>query len=95
MTKTKEISLDLRKKVVDAHLKGDGYTTISKRFTVSRTAVRCIIAKYKETHSVQNKPGRGRKCNFSKTLERKIIRDVNKNPRISAKIIVTELAFWT
>lgn len=92
MPKSKEISLDLRQKIVDLHHQGEGYTAISKRFMVSRTAVRCIIAKYKETKSVKNKPGRGRKRKISKTLERKIIRDVNKNPRTSAKTIVAELA---
>ncbi|KAI4799084.1 hypothetical protein KUCAC02_019251 [Chaenocephalus aceratus] len=65
---------------------------MSKRFTVSRTAVRCIIAKYKETHSVRNKPGRGRRRNISSTLERKIVRDVSKNPRTPAKMIVADLA---
>lgn len=92
MPKTKEISLQLRKKIVEAHDKGEGYTAISKRFTVSRTAVRCIIAKYKETNSVRNKPGRGRKRKISRTLERKIVRDVSKMPRTSAKMIVADLA---
>lgn len=92
MPKTKEISLELRQKIVEAHDKGQGYTTISKRFTVSRTAVRCIIAKYKETNSVKNKPGRGRKCKITRTLERKIVRDVRKEPRTSAKVIVADLA---
>lgn len=92
MPKTKEISLQLRKKIVEAHDKGEGYTAISKHFTVSRTAVRCIIAKYKETNSVRNKPGRGRKCKISRTLERKIVRDVSKMPRTSAKMIVADLA---
>lgn len=92
MPKSKEISLDLRQKTVDLHLQGEGYTAISKHFMVSRTAVRCIIAKHKETKSVKNKPGRGRKRKISKTLQRKIIRDVNKNPQTSAKMIVAELA---
>ena len=92
MTKTKEISLGLRQKIVEAHNKGQGYTAISKRLTVSRTAVRCIIAKYKETNSVKNKPGRGRKRKISRTLERKLVRDVLKEPRTSAKAIVADLA---
>ncbi|KAJ3599196.1 hypothetical protein NHX12_033159 [Muraenolepis orangiensis] len=92
MPKTKEISLDLRKTIVQAHDKGEGYTAIFKHFTVSTTAVRCIIAKYKETNSVRNKPGRGRKRKISRTLERKIARDVSKKPRTSAKIIVADLA---
>ena len=82
MPKTKEISLELRKKIVEAHDKGEGYTAISKRFTVSRTAVRCIIVKYKETKSVRNIPGRGRKLKISRTLERKIVRCQQESPDI-------------
>ena len=67
MPKTKEISLELTKKIVEAYDKGEGYTAISQHFTESRTAVRCIIAKYKETNSVRNKPGRGRKRKISRT----------------------------
>uniref|UniRef100_A0A3B4U8C2 Tc1-like transposase DDE domain-containing protein n=1 Tax=Seriola dumerili TaxID=41447 RepID=A0A3B4U8C2_SERDU len=92
MPMPKEISLEIRKKIVEAHDKGEGYTAISKHFTVSRTAVRCIIAKYKETNYVRNKPGRGRKYKIPKTLERKIVKDVSKNPRSSAKMIVADLA---
>lgn len=43
------------------------YNAISNCFTVSRTTVCCIIAKYKETHSVKNKPVCGRKCKISGT----------------------------
>uniref|UniRef100_A0A3Q2VWR3 Sleeping Beauty transposase HTH domain-containing protein n=1 Tax=Haplochromis burtoni TaxID=8153 RepID=A0A3Q2VWR3_HAPBU len=81
---TKEIILELRKKIVEARYKGQGYIAISKQFTVSRNAVCCIIAKYKETNSVRNKPGRGRKHKISRTLERKIVKDVSKEPRTSA-----------
>ena len=95
MPKTKEINLELRKKIVEGHEKGEGYTAISKHFTVSRTSVRCIIAKYKGTNSVKNKPGRGCKHKISRNLDRKIVRDVSKNPRTSAKMIVADLGYRT
>lgn len=56
-------------------LKGDDYTALSKRLAASRTAVCCIITKHKDTHSVINKPERGRKCKVSQILKRKIVRD--------------------
>lgn len=43
---------------------------ISNHFTVSKTAVRYIIAKYKDKKSVRSKPWRGQKCKISKTFER-------------------------
>uniref|UniRef100_A0A3B4F9E2 Transposase Tc1-like domain-containing protein n=1 Tax=Pundamilia nyererei TaxID=303518 RepID=A0A3B4F9E2_9CICH len=50
---------------------------------MSRNAVCCIIAKYKETNSVRSTPGRGCKHKISRTLERKIVTDVCKEPRTS------------
>lgn len=92
MTKTKEISLDLRKRIVEAHKEGEGYTCLSKRFQVSRSAVRSIIKKFNEIHTVENMTGRGRKRKISKTLERKLVREVSKDPRTTAKTLVNDLA---
>ena len=92
MPTTKEISLDLRKRIVDAHKAGEGYTKLSQRFQVSRTGVRSIIKEFKESHTVQDKPGRGRKRKISKTLarERKLVRDVSKDPRTTVKTPVND-----
>ncbi|KAG1668059.1 hypothetical protein GQR58_018120 [Nymphon striatum] len=43
MVKGKEINLDVRKKIVDADKAEQGYRVISRKFIVSRTAVRSII----------------------------------------------------
>ena len=77
MARAKEFSLDLRKRIVNAHCKGEGYTKLSKRFQVSRTGVRGIIKKFKESSVTQNLSGRGREAKISKTLERKLVRDVS------------------
>ena len=45
MARAKEFSLDLRKRIVNAYCKGEGYTKLSKRFQVSRTAVRGISSR--------------------------------------------------
>lgn len=92
MAKAKELSLDLRKRIVNAYGKGEGYKTLSNRFQVSRTAVRGIIKKFKERGIIQNLAGRGRKPKISKTLERKLVRDVSKDPTTTAKSLVNDLA---
>ena len=79
MARAKEFSLDLRKRIVNAHCKGEGYTKLSKRFQVSRTAVKGVIKKFKESSIVQNLSGRGRKAKISKILERRLVRDVSKS----------------
>ncbi len=78
MAKTTEISKCLRMKIVKAYKEGDGYTTLSKRFEVSRTAVWYIIKKYDEIYTIENHPRTGRKRKISPWLERKIVKDVNK-----------------
>lgn len=57
MPKPKEISLDSVKRIVDAHKAEDKYTKLSQCFQVSRTGVKSMIKKLKESH----KPGRGSK----------------------------------
>lgn len=47
MQKSKELSLHLRKNMVDAHLKGNGYTAVSKHFAVSNN--RCMLHHCQET----------------------------------------------
>ncbi len=49
-----KISLDLRKRIVNAHKEGEAFSRLSKRFKVSRTAVRSIIKTFEETHTVEN-----------------------------------------
>ena len=92
MARAKEFSLDLRKRIFNVHCKGEGYTKLSKRFQVSRTAVRGIIKKFKESSVIQNLSGRGRKAKISKTLKQNLVRDVSKNPRTTAKSLVNDLA---
>lgn len=48
--KTKEIRLDLRNRIVDAHKAGDRHTKLSERFQVSRTGVRSIVKKFKDEY---------------------------------------------
>lgn len=54
MGKCKELSLDLRAKLVEARKAGQGYKSISKRFMVPTSTVWSIIAKKKVHHSVVN-----------------------------------------
>ncbi len=48
MAKTKEMSKDVRDKIVDPHKDGMGYTTISKQIGEKVTTVGAIIRKWKK-----------------------------------------------
>lgn len=91
MGKSKELSLDLRTKLVEAYKSGEGYKTISKRFNVPRSTVRSIIVKEKVHDSVSNRKGRGRKAKISPRLERQVVRDISSNPTKTSKAVLQEL----
>lgn len=92
MVKTKEWSDDLRLKIVGAHNDGKGYKAISKSFGVPPSTVRAIIKKFEACNTVSNLPGRGGKAKISPSMERKIVREVSKDPRTSTKTIVKDLS---
>ncbi|KAK3541035.1 hypothetical protein QTP86_012355 [Hemibagrus guttatus] len=91
MAKTKELTEDLRLRIVDAHKSGKGYKTISKGFEVPVATVQSIIKKYKTFRNVKNLRGRGRKPKVTPVLARRIVREVKKNPRITTKAILMNL----
>lgn len=80
------MSQDIRKKIIDKHLKGKGYKTISKQLEVPVTTVAHIIQKFKTHGTVANLPGRGRKRKIDDKLKRRIVGIVSKEPRKKLKV---------
>ena len=93
MVKTKEHSVDLSNRVVDSHIKGEGYDKISKKLVIPKSTVRAIIKKYSSDGHVSNKTGRGRKRVLSERTERKIVRLAKNNPCATTKD--ENRAFWS
>ncbi|KAL1266778.1 hypothetical protein QQF64_002453, partial [Cirrhinus molitorella] len=58
MAKTKELTEDLRLRIMAAHKSGTGYKTISKCSEVPVATVQSIIKKYKTFCTVKNLRGR-------------------------------------
>ena len=56
-----ELSQEIRKNIIDKHVKGKGYKTISKQLDIPVTTVAHIIQKFKVQGTVANLPGCGRK----------------------------------
>ncbi|KAG2465277.1 TCB1 transposase, partial [Polypterus senegalus] len=83
----KELSQEIRKKIIDKHVKGKGYKTISKQLDVPVTTVAHIIQKFKIHGTVANLPGRGRRRKIDDKSKRRIIRMVIKEPRKTSKEI--------
>ena len=59
MGKTKELSKDVRDKIVDLHRAGIGYKTISKKLYEKDTTVGAIIQKWKKYKITVNRPRSG------------------------------------
>lgn len=78
-------------KIIDQHIKGKGYKTISKQLEVPVTTVANIIRKVKDHGSVANLPGRGRKKKIDPSLISRIERMVDKEPKKTSKEIQAEL----
>uniref|UniRef100_A0AAZ3SJN6 Sleeping Beauty transposase HTH domain-containing protein n=1 Tax=Oncorhynchus tshawytscha TaxID=74940 RepID=A0AAZ3SJN6_ONCTS len=85
MGKSKEISQDLRKQIVDHHTSGSSLGAISKHLNVPRSSVQRIVRKHKLHGTTQPSYRSGRRCVLSPRDERTLVRNVQINPRTTAK----------
>lgn len=85
MPRTKEISEDLRLRIVDLHKAGKGYKSISKSLDVHQSTVRQIVYKWRKFSTVATLPRSGRPAKMTARAQRRMLNEVKKNPRVSAK----------
>ena len=89
--KTRELSEEVRHKIVTKHGQSQGYKSISRDLDVPVSTVHSVIRKFKTQGTVANLPGRGRKGGLDRRLQRRIVRMVEKAPRSTAKQIQADL----
>jgi transposase len=85
MPRTKEISEDLRLRIVDLHKAGKGYKSISKSLDVHQSTVRQIVYKWRKFSTVATLPMSSRPAKMTAKGQRRMLNEVKKNPRVSAK----------
>ncbi|XP_055634175.1 uncharacterized protein LOC129774461 [Toxorhynchites rutilus septentrionalis] len=85
------IPLSIRKLVVRDVNNGQTYREVAKHYEINKTAVSKITKKMKTFGSVVDRPGRGRKPKTDARMDKKIIREVKKNPKITIRQIREEL----
>ena len=83
--KTRELSEEVRHKIVAKHGQSQGYKSISRDLNVPVSTVRNIIRKFKADGTVANLPGRGRKRKLDQRLQRRIVQMVEKVPQSTEK----------
>ena len=82
MRKTKEFSVDLRKRIIDFHKSGNTYSTISNRLAIRRSTEQSVMKKFKQFGTTENLQGRGRKAKLSPTTAQKHCHEVNIKPSV-------------
>ncbi|KAK6314701.1 hypothetical protein J4Q44_G00142300 [Coregonus suidteri] len=91
MAKTKELSKDVRDKIVDLHKAGMGYKTIAKQLGEKVTTVGAIIRKWKKHKITVNLPRPGAPCKISPCGVAMIMRTVRNQPRTTREDLVNDL----
>ncbi len=91
MAKTKELSKDVRDKIVDLHKAGMGYKTIAKQLGEKVTTVGAIIRKWKKHKITVNRPRSGAPCEISPHGVSMIMRTVRNQPRTTREDLVNDL----
>ncbi len=91
MAKTKELSKDVRDKIVDLHKAGMGYKTIAKQLGEKVTTIGAIIRKWKKHKITVNLPRSGAPCKISPREVSMIMRTVRNQPRTTREDLVNDL----
>ncbi len=91
MGKTKELSKDVRDKIVDLHKAGMGYKTIAKQLGEKVTTAGVIIRKWKKHKITVNLPWTGAPCKISPRGVSMIMRMVRNQPRTTQEDLVNDL----
>ncbi|CAJ0968620.1 unnamed protein product [Ranitomeya imitator] len=89
--KSKELSEDLRNQIVRKHEQSQGYKSISKDLNVPVSTMRSVIKTSKAHGTVANLPRCGRKRKIDKRFQRKIVRMLDKEPRLTYKQVQAAL----
>ncbi len=90
MAKTKELSKDVRDRIVDLHKAGMGYKTIAKQLGEKVTTVGTIIRKWKKHRITVNLPQSGAPCKISPRGVSMIMRTMRNLPGTTRK----DLGSW-
>ncbi len=91
MAKTKELSKDVRDKIVDLHKAGMGYKTIAKQLGEKVTTVGAIICEWKKYKITVNLPRSGAPCKISPRGVSMIMRTMRNQPRTTREGLVNDL----
>uniref|UniRef100_A0A674C282 Uncharacterized protein n=1 Tax=Salmo trutta TaxID=8032 RepID=A0A674C282_SALTR len=81
--RSKELSVELRDRIVSRHRSGEGYQNISAALTVPKNTVESIILKWKKFGTTKTFPKAVRPAKLSNQGRRALVREVTNNPMVT------------
>ncbi|KAG2457186.1 TCB1 transposase, partial [Polypterus senegalus] len=81
--KSKELSVDLRDRIVSRHKSGEGYRKISAALKVPMSTLASIIRKWNKFKTTRTLPRAGRPSKLSDWGRRALVREVTKKPMVT------------
>lgn len=91
MFKSRELSKDVRDKIVDLHKTGKSHSAIARQLGEKRSTVGAIVRKWKKYKITENLPRCGAPCKISPHGVQMILETVKNDPRTTRKELVNEL----
>jgi transposase len=80
---SKELSLELRDRILSRHRSGEGYQKNSAALKVPKNTVASIILKRKKFGTTKTLPRAGRPVKLNSLGRRALVREVTKNPMVT------------
>ena len=80
---SKELSAELRDRIVLRHRSGEGYQNISAALKVPKKTVASIILKWKKFGTPKTLPRADRPAKLSNRWRKALVREVTKNPMVT------------
>jgi hypothetical protein len=81
--RSKELSVELRERIVLRHRSGEGYQKMSATLKVPKDTVASIIVKCKKFVTTRTHPRAGNVAKLSNRGSRALVREVTKNPMVT------------
>lgn len=92
MAKSKELSSDIKDRIIAKYKAGVSYRKISEQLHVPKSTIQSIITKFKEFGTTSKLPRAGRPRKITDRMARKITRMVANSPRTTRKDIQKQLS---
>jgi len=85
------LSMEHRARVVVLHEEGNSCNKVAQKMKVARSTVQAIVKKHRETGTVKDREGRGRKKRTTDREDRVIIKEALRNRRQASNSQPNEL----